>query len=929
MPPLSTNLRKDLERAVIQAREAAERGATAALQALAADADRAFDTLTNEQKGQRTALRARMRALGATDSAHKGAADSRPRGFGPLVEEVAYEQWHRMLFARFLAENELLIHPRHGVAVSLEECSELAEAEGEPDEWMAAAKFASTMLPGIFRRGDPSAQMRFAADGRAALEQILKVLPSELFRADDALGWVYQFWQTKAKDDVNKSERKIGGADIAPLTQLFTEDYMVRFLLENSLGAWWAARHPKSPLIKEWKYLRFRDDGTPAVGAFPGWPSRASEITVMDPCCGSGHFLVVAAEMLRKMRMEEEGLREDTASAAVLRDNLFGLEIDPRCTQIVAFALAFDAWKHGLKPPGAGGAPVLPNVACSGISVGGQINEWTRLAGDDVSLKMTLERLYELFRDAPDLGSLVNPNDMAVRDRMFLKSYDEVAPLVEAALAKGGHDPVAAVFGADVRGVARAGAFLAGRYTLVATNPPYLLRRKQGEMLKVFADGHHPEAKSDLATMFIERCRTFAEDDGSYALVTPQNWLFLTSYKKLRERLLREQTWQHVSRLGENGFQSSAAAGAFTALCVLTQAQPAAEHELSGLDASGPRSAEGKATLLREAPLLTVAQAAQLQNPDARVALDSEPQLSRLESYAHAYKGLGTGDDPRARRFFWELCEWRVAWHRFQSTPARASYFSGCESLVNLTLVTSADYGLADIRGRDTWGRRGVLVGQMRSLPCCLSLGEPFDQNVAVVLPRHPAHLPAIWAFCSSSQFNAAVRRIDQKLNVTNATLVKAPFDLDRWQKVAEEQYPDGLPAPYSNDPTQWLFKGTVTDTTAPLPVAVARLLGYRWPDEQADALDLQASEEGIVCVPSLQGSKDAPERFAHSSRPPTAMRGRLARSIHSSSRPATVASRWSNGCATASSSNTASCSATGRSSGRSGTAAATASPRW
>ncbi|MCZ2109689.1 MAG: BREX-1 system adenine-specific DNA-methyltransferase PglX, partial [Dehalococcoidia bacterium] len=125
---------------------------------------------------------------------------------------------------------------------------------------------------------------------------------------------------------------------------------MVRFLLENSLGAWWAARHPDSPLIKEWEYLRFRDDGTPAAGTFDGWPATAAEVTVMDPCCGSGHFLIAAADMLRKMRMEEEGLTEPEASGAVLRDNLFGLELDPRCTQIAAFALAFDSWKHGLRP---------------------------------------------------------------------------------------------------------------------------------------------------------------------------------------------------------------------------------------------------------------------------------------------------------------------------------------------------------------------------------------------------------------------------------------------------------------------------------------------------------------------------------------------------------------------------------------------------
>ena len=146
-----------------------------------------------------------------------------------------------------------------------------------------------------------------APEGRLALEKIVESISADTFAADDALGWVYQHWQKERKDEVNASERKIGGADLAPVTQLFTENYMVRFLLENSLGAWWASRHPDSPLLREWEYLRVDDDGKPAAGAFEGWPAVVAEVTVMDPCCGSGHFLVEAFEMLWRMRAEEEG----------------------------------------------------------------------------------------------------------------------------------------------------------------------------------------------------------------------------------------------------------------------------------------------------------------------------------------------------------------------------------------------------------------------------------------------------------------------------------------------------------------------------------------------------------------------------------------------------------------------------------------------
>ncbi|HEU5374300.1 MAG TPA: DNA methyltransferase [Ktedonobacteraceae bacterium] len=856
MTPLTSDLRTLLERIIIKARMAAEEAARAALTTLAVYDEVPYATLAPRLKKLRNALRARAKQLGNGDI---------NAGFQPLKEEVAYEQWHRRFFARFLAENDLLIHPAGG-PITLEECNELAREEAEIDGWEVAARYASLMLPGIFRADDPSAQVPLAPEGRHALETITGDVPLALFQADDTLGWAYQFWQTQQKKAVNASGRKISGGEISPVTQLFTEDYMVQFLLHNSLGAWWAVQHPESPLLRSFTYLRFRDDGTPAAGTFPGWPKRVAEVTVMDPCCGSGHFLVAAFEMLCRMRMEEEGLTAAQAGDAILGNNLFGLELDARCTQIAAFALAFTAWK-------VGGYRELPplNIACSGTPVEGQWETWEQLAGDDENLREALKRQYNLFRTAPDLGSLIDPNNDPMNVGWLAADYSRIHEVLHQAIAREDvkEDAVAQVFGMAAEGAADAARLLAGKYTLIATNVPYLNSNKQTEVLKQFCQQYYSDAKGDLATAFLLRSRVFTRTNGAYALVTPQSWKFLGSYSSLRKRLLQEQTWNLVVNLGFKSFQTPMW-DFNVGLSILTNSKPGQNQAIIGIDASEPRTVQEKANILCDATLLSASQYTQLNNPDARVALEEIVQRHLLSEYAVSYKGITTGDDSRFRRFFWEIAKLGNDWNFLQSTFQITQPYGGQEHILlwengqgqlrKLAVQLRDRLHDIDRRGNQAWGKRGICISQMGNLPCALYMGELFDTNCASIIPKNPAHLPAIWAFCQSPQYNEAVRLIDQALKVTNATLVKVPFDLDYWQKIAEEV--GSLPEPYSNDPTQWLFEGHPVGSTSPLQVAVARLLGYHWPQQGSDNLDELANKDAIVCLPAVAGAETGVEQL-------------------------------------------------------------------
>ncbi|MCC6484064.1 MAG: hypothetical protein IT209_04380 [Armatimonadetes bacterium] len=293
---------------------------------------------------------------------------------------------------------------------------------------------------------------------------------------------------------------------------------------------------------------------------------------------------------------------------------------------------------------------------------------------------------------------------------------------------------------------------------------------------------------------------------------------------------------------------------------------------------------------------LLLNQLAQIKNPDARIVLHCQEGVL-LARYGVALNGMHGGDSARFRFNWWEVAT-RRSWRLLQNTVETAVPYGG-----RVQCFEWSDNGEAHtrnpqarIQGQFGWGKPGVAVSMMRTLPCTLYTGEGFDISCSPIIPHDPAHLPAIWCFCSSPEYNKAVRAIDQKLNVTNATLVKVPFDLERWQKVAEERYPNGLPEPYSDDPTQWLFHGHPcgsvvwdedakwtahgplrTDATV-LQVAVARLLGYRWPAEQDPEMRLAqeqrqwvqrceelndfADSDGIVCLPPVRGELRAADRL-------------------------------------------------------------------
>lgn len=930
---LDKALRSKLEAAVEKARDVAELAAKEELDRLGVGEKQAPDYLSTEQRDQRNRLRAHGRFLGDIRR------ESGEQEVALLITEIAYEHWHRMLFSRFLAENDLLMYEDGVTALAISDCFDLAEEEtGDSSKgWQYAANYASKMLPQIFRKDSPAMELEFSPNPQKKLKQLLEGLDDDTFQAQDSLGWVYQFWQSKRKDEVNKSEVKIGAKELSPVTQLFTEPYMVSFLLDNALGAWWANQqlteqdYTTASCEQELRdkaaidgvpleYLRFvrtytpeqqavidkaEADGEviskpepagpwePASGKFEQWPEKLSEFKTLDPCCGSGHFLVAVFLMLVPIRMQREGLTEQQAINAVLGENIHGLELDQRCVEIAVFALALEAWRY----PNGGGYRQLPemHLACSGLSVKAAKDEWKKIGLGKKNLSIALDWMHETFENAPILGSLINPRKSSASK---IVQWDKLDETLKQVLSKEpeGEDKEAGIV---AQGLAKSASLLGDRYHWVITNVPYKKASDLELFLQEFLDEKFPAGSVALETSFLERCIDFCVDGGVNSIVLPQNWMFLTTYKKFRQKVLHDTELVSIARLGSGAFDTISGEVVKAILFSSRKNESPLGTEFFAIDASEDLGSIGKATSLKDTPPQYFQQASMVTNPDSRIVLDEVAEGVLFSIFAGSYVGLQNGDTDKYVQKFWEHPGIdSELWSKFQMPTTTIDHYNGRSSLVrwekgvgDLSASTQAR-----IQGVEAWGKDGVVVRLTKPCPSALYSGDLYDQSSAAIIPQKEEHLAAIWCYCSSKDFRVELEKIDQKRNVTNATFVKVPINIDKWIEVADSKYPNGLPKPYSNDPDQWVFhghpcgsvvwddknkktaNGGVRIDDSVLHVAAARLLGYQWPSDLDVSMELDdqqyfwveeskkllpfADDDGIVCIPAVRGEKAADQRL-------------------------------------------------------------------
>ncbi len=409
---------------------------------------------------------------------------------------------------------------------------------------VAACNFWNKAMPFLFQRIDDYTELLMPDDllsGNSTLAYIREAMTPDACEDVEVIGWLYQFYISEKKDEVFdglKKNKKITPENIPAATQLFTPHWIVRYLVENSLGRLWLLNRPGSKLVEQMDYYIKPEQAETNFLRI----SKPEDIKVCDPACGSGHMLTYAFDLLYAI-YEEEGYEPGEIPEKILTHNLYGIEIDERAGELAAFALTMKArgkqrrfFNKSVKP----NICVLENIHFDES----ELKEYMDFIGRDLFSAPLLETLRQ-FEEADNFGSLIRPVVTDVRYILGLLEGKDVAGQI---LLYNAHKKVLRAL--------RQAEYLGPKYHVVVANPPYMGGKGMNGRLGAWVKEEYPDSKSDLFAAFIERNLELAMKQGSVAMITMQSWMFLSSFEKLRSRILEQDTILAMAHLGARGFDS-------------------------------------------------------------------------------------------------------------------------------------------------------------------------------------------------------------------------------------------------------------------------------------------------------------------------------------------------------------------------------------
>jgi hypothetical protein len=652
------------------------------------------------------------RAIGALETDIRKAGGGE-KGRSVVAEQVAYTWFNRIIAMRFMDANgytaagvvsplagqttgqpEVLADAKRGtfdpdvisdqraavITGLLDGTRPSVDPQGEAYTQLLAeyCRYWHKWMPFMFEREGDYTELLIPGNllaDESIMARAVSVMTPEVCKDVEVIGWLYQFYISERKDEVFegfKKNKKAGAAEIPAATQLFTPHWIVRYLVENSVGRLWMLNHPESHLVDQMDYYispvdeenDFLRIGSP------------EELTAIDPACGSGHMLTYAFDLLYAI-YQEEGYSPSTIPSLILTNNLFGTEIDGRAGALAAFALTMKArakqrtfFTKGIQPH----ICVIKPISFSAEELDFLISE--------TADRYAEEAFWNQFEHADVFGSLIRP-DAELTDRLErqIQMFDDGGDILHAATL------------AKATDVIEQAKYLSRQYSVAVANPPYMGSKQMGPLLAQFMKDEYPLGKADLFAAFIERCVSFTRLGGAAAMITMQSWMFLSSFAKIRSALLTSQRFASMAHLGTRAFDSIG--GEVVSSTAFVLVKPSAS--VSDIGAAKPgvfiRLVEGsseseKIIALRAALDNRTKEAGyHLASGEDFAAIPGSPivywlseKMRRsfrvgqpLGQVANLRQGLATADNSRFLRQWWEVSHRRIAFSCTSHEEAKSS----------------------------------------------------------------------------------------------------------------------------------------------------------------------------------------------------------------------------------------------------------------
>jgi len=537
--------------------------------------------LPAEQKGDLLLIGDQVFPLSVMKPREKLIKRIQTSSFEQTIDYIAYSWFNRLCAIRYMECKGLLDHGRRvlssadgsaGLPQILEECldidlpglnaSRVAELklDGNKDEelyrelLLAQCHALNQVMPLLFEQVSDESEL-LLPDNLTKTDSLIRDLVSSIPEEDwsdvQIIGWLYQFYISEKKDQV--IGKVVKSEDIPAATQLFTPNWIVKYLVQNSVGRLWLMAQPDSTLANDWEYYIQPAEQTDEVNAQlkqlinvriseDGDTLNPESITVLDPACGSGHILVEAYDCLKAIYLER-GYRSRDIPRLILENNLYGIDIDTRAAQLASFALLMKAREDDRR---LFSNPPKLNIIALQDSQPDRLEAFSQDLANTNLEKSDLKELLDLFEHASTFGSLIQI------PQTFAKKLPDLETKLNTALESG--DIFAQQSAQELLPLLQQAKLLAKQYDAVIANPPYMGGKGMNTALKDFAKKQFPDSKSDLFAMFIERGFNWCKDRGFNSMVTMQSWMFLSSYEVMREKLLQDRTIQTMAHLGARAF---------------------------------------------------------------------------------------------------------------------------------------------------------------------------------------------------------------------------------------------------------------------------------------------------------------------------------------------------------------------------------------